>query len=592
MNKTININLAGMFFYIDEDAYLKLQRYIDAIKRSFTQAEGRDEIIQDIEARIAELFAERVKHERQVIGLIEVDEVIAIMGQPEDYQLDDEVFEDEPKATTYSATTRTKKLYRDIDNCYLGGVCSGLAHYMGIDAIWIRIAFVLLAIMTKGGFALIYLAFWIFMKAAITTTEKLEMRGKPVNIDNIQRKVKEGFENVADSVKNADYAKYGDRAKKGAGSVVGGLGKVLSICLTVIVKLIGIFLVIAGGSAVIALFIGLFTAGTLGFMDGGFADYINLVNASSFPLWLITLMSFFAAAIPSFAFFYLGLKLLVPNLQRMSWVIKILLILLWLTSSVILTAIGVRQAMDFADSGEVTTTQPLNIKRGDTLTVKMDRNNVGRSDVFYNGDFDIKHDDNGKPYATYNDIRIMVKNTLDSTAHIEIERYARGFSTNGARARAEEIVYDPKFDSGVLTLPSGFTVGENGKFRDQHLTINLYLPNGTTLIIDKNAKYFQYRMGSASLIKDRTELGHYLTMTKGELRCEDCPETFTDEDGWEYNSYEGEKEEDDERDENQEDTTSGESFDYDKALRRKDGESNNKALETDTIIIELDSINN
>ena len=224
MNKTININLAGMFFYIDEDAYLKLQRYLDAIKRSFTDAQGREEIIQDIEARIAELFTERVKHERQVISLAEVDEVIAIMGQPEDYQLDEDVFEDEPKATAYTTSARTKKLYRDIDNCYLGGVSSGLAHYMGFDAIWVRIAFILLTILTSGGFALIYLAFWIFMKAAVTTTEKLEMRGKPVNIDNIQRKVKEGFENVADSVKNADYAKYGNRAKKGAGSIVGGLG--------------------------------------------------------------------------------------------------------------------------------------------------------------------------------------------------------------------------------------------------------------------------------------------------------------------------------------------------------------------------------
>ena len=83
MNKTININLAGLFFHIDENAYAKLQRYLDAIKRSFTDAQGRDEIIQDIEARIAELFTERIKTERQVIGLTDVDEIINIMGQPE-----------------------------------------------------------------------------------------------------------------------------------------------------------------------------------------------------------------------------------------------------------------------------------------------------------------------------------------------------------------------------------------------------------------------------------------------------------------------------------------------------------------------------
>ena len=88
MNKTVNINLAGVFFHIDEDAYLKLQRYLEAIRRSFTDSQGRNEIIADIEARIAELFSERVQNEKQVVSVKEVEEVITIMGQPEDYMVD------------------------------------------------------------------------------------------------------------------------------------------------------------------------------------------------------------------------------------------------------------------------------------------------------------------------------------------------------------------------------------------------------------------------------------------------------------------------------------------------------------------------
>jgi hypothetical protein len=94
MNKTVNINLAGIFFHIDEDAYSKLQRYLEAIKRSFTDSQGRSEIIADIEARIAELFTERIKDEKQVISITEVEEVISVMGQPEDYIVDEEIFED------------------------------------------------------------------------------------------------------------------------------------------------------------------------------------------------------------------------------------------------------------------------------------------------------------------------------------------------------------------------------------------------------------------------------------------------------------------------------------------------------------------
>ena len=101
MNKTVNINLAGIFFHIDEDAYLKLQRYLEAIKRSLTNSQGQSEIIADIEARIAELFNERIKNNKQVIRINEVDEVISIMGQPEDYQVDEEIFEDDNTTNTY-----------------------------------------------------------------------------------------------------------------------------------------------------------------------------------------------------------------------------------------------------------------------------------------------------------------------------------------------------------------------------------------------------------------------------------------------------------------------------------------------------------
>ncbi|WAC03244.1 PspC domain-containing protein [Lacinutrix neustonica] len=138
MNKTVNINLAGIFFHIDEDAYLKLQRYLEAIKRSFTDSQGRSEIISDIEARISELFTERVKHDKQVIGTKEVDEVISIMGQPEDYIVDDEIFEDEPQ-NHYRSKSASRKLFRDTDNSYVGGVSAGLAHYFGVDAIRIRL---------------------------------------------------------------------------------------------------------------------------------------------------------------------------------------------------------------------------------------------------------------------------------------------------------------------------------------------------------------------------------------------------------------------------------------------------------------------
>src|SRR5690606_19949661 len=219
MNKTVNINLAGIFFHIDEDAYLKLQRYLEAIKRSFTDSQGRSEIIADIEARIAELFNERMKNDKQVIRIKEVDEVISIMGQPEDYLVDDEIFEDEPSNTFQekSKSTFSKKLFRDKDNSYIGGVASGIGHYLGIDAIWVRLIWIFSAFGSVGTFILIYVLFWILVPEAITTAEKLTMTGEPVNISNIEKKIKDGFENVSqnvsDAVKNMDLPKQGNKIK-------------------------------------------------------------------------------------------------------------------------------------------------------------------------------------------------------------------------------------------------------------------------------------------------------------------------------------------------------------------------------------------
>ena len=191
MNKTVNINLAGTFFHIDEDAYLKLQRYLEAIKRSFTDSQGRSEIISDIEARIAELFAERIQNEKQVVGVKLVDEVITIMGQPEDYLVDDEIFEDEPQPRQRHSSKPSKKLYRDTDNSYIGGVAAGLSHYFGIESIWLRLIWLFLAIGSGGTFILIYLIFWALVPEASTTAEKLTMTGDAVNISNIEKKIKD-----------------------------------------------------------------------------------------------------------------------------------------------------------------------------------------------------------------------------------------------------------------------------------------------------------------------------------------------------------------------------------------------------------------
>ena len=182
MNKTVNINLGGMFFHIDEDAYQKLTRYFDAIKRSLNNSSGQDEIIKDIEMRVSELLNEKQKSDKHVVALKDVDEVIAVMGQPEDYIIEDENTSNQQSYNFNSTSTRSRKLYRDKDKGMLGGVASGLGYYFGIETVWIRVVLLLLVFAGFGTGIIAYIILWVVTPEAITTSEKLEMTGEPVNI--------------------------------------------------------------------------------------------------------------------------------------------------------------------------------------------------------------------------------------------------------------------------------------------------------------------------------------------------------------------------------------------------------------------------
>jgi len=519
MNKTVNINLAGIFFHIDEDAYAKLQLYIDAIKRSLANTQGQDEIIADIEARIAELFAEKIKNERQVVSNKEVDEIITIMGQPEDYMVDEEIFEDQPR---YShSRTSGKQLFRDTEHSYVGGVSSGLGHYLGIEALWVRLLWIILSIASSGAFILIYIALWIFVPEAKTTADKLSMRGEAVNITNIERKIREGFDDVAGKVKNADYEKFGKQAKSGATSAATGIGAVILFFLNIFVKLIGILLLLIAGTTLIGLFIGLFTVGIFGLFDAPWTDYIEMAAIGS-PLWLISLLSFFAVGIPFFFLFILGLKILVNKLKSLGTPAKLVLLGLWLLSVIGLAVIGIQQATQRAFDGEVIITEVLPVTAQDTLYLAM-KSDPRYSSNIYKSDVKIKYDENDHKIMYSTDVRLVIKSTRDSIGKIEIVKSAEGSDSKNARTRAENINYSTKFSDNKLFLDSFLTSDLNNKYRDQDVRVVLYLPIGSTLYPDKNIEDFHHSSDFYGNILNYGEEGNYLKINDNSTSCESCP---------------------------------------------------------------------
>lgn len=208
MKKTLTVNLGGTVFHIDEDAYNLLDNYLKNLRLHFRRQEGAEEIVDDIENRISELFTEKVNGGSQVISIEYVEEVMSRVGKPEELGDADEGTTAGAGATGEPGESSDhagggyahKRLYRDADNKILGGVVSGLAEYMNWDVTLLRLIVVIILVAGMGIVIPIYIACWIAIPEAVTAAEKLNMRGEEVTVENIGRTVKDGFERMANGV--------------------------------------------------------------------------------------------------------------------------------------------------------------------------------------------------------------------------------------------------------------------------------------------------------------------------------------------------------------------------------------------------------
>ena len=242
MKKTLTVNLGGTVYHIDEDAYILLDNYLNNLRYHFRKEEGADEIVRDMEARIAELFDEALRGGLQVITIKEVEEVIARMGKPEELNDGEEenASASGEKAYDSESTGTSRRLFRNPDDRVLGGVVSGLAAYFGWDVTWTRIVFILAGFLIHG-LILAYLLAWIIIPLAQTATEKLQMRGEPINVENIGRTVTDGFEKVNDYVHSE---KPRSALHKLGNGVVAVFGFLLKLCLVLLLICCAPFLLV------------------------------------------------------------------------------------------------------------------------------------------------------------------------------------------------------------------------------------------------------------------------------------------------------------------------------------------------------------
>lgn len=239
MDKTKNISLGGFSFLIEENAYTALSQYLAEVRQHLQHNSDRDEIIFDVEQRMAELLKDRTAN-REVIMHQDVLYLIEVLGKPEQYVEDEEADKATNAAPEASAQafSANKPLYRDIDDCKIGGVLSGLAHYFNISPTMLRIAFTVIFTLffmivdwrwlfpfnfISWAMLALYILFWIIVPAALTTAQKLEMQGAAVTLDSLASY-------KSSSTTSTEWHKsYSDKILWG---VIGGLAQYTSVSST------------------------------------------------------------------------------------------------------------------------------------------------------------------------------------------------------------------------------------------------------------------------------------------------------------------------------------------------------------------------
>ena len=545
MKKTIDINMAGQLLHLDEDAYRLLQRYLDALERHLGKTEGSDEILADVEARFAEIFQENMGTARNVVNQKDVEAAIALLGKPEDFA-GESSWEPEFEASEPADLGRRKRFYRDDDNRVVGGVAGGIAAYFGWDPVLVRVAFIFITLVGMMGIP-IYIVLWIVTPKAETRAEKMAMRGEPVTVDNIRRKVEDEFHEVRDRMESQDV--HG-RVKRGAGSfwswLSGVVGKLIRIGLTLIAACMML--------SILAVGVGIFAVAFGGDMqwqqeawvsqDIGLADLANLILPAGYSLDFLLLSALLLILAPITFIVLLNLKVFLG----MRWnrpAPKVLMFVSGLASLcgvIMLVVLGARTGTEFMmdnDHDQVARFDLIEDHKEWQLKMKdlqmegahfeFRAEDVGGStritinDEVLNED-DPSNDFEGLELFYLNDERIYlnhvevdIRQTKELTPYIQVEREAKGPNRRAATYKAGRIDYDLEWsEEGLIELNNLINFPQKDRYRAQSVDVILYLPVGHSVYLDHSTVDYLDNVWNQERMWDRNMGGRtWIMMPEG-----------------------------------------------------------------------------
>lgn len=488
MKKTTSIHIKGLNFIIEEDAYETLKNYMNRLERKLSNTEGKEEIIEDIELRIAELFTTDLEGSKEVVDHDMVENAITKLGEPEQYI--DEDGETESTSSDDNESDNTvnenrgeyagseKKLYRDMDKATIAGVCSGLSAYFNIDLIIVRIIF--LVLLFGGGFGFpLYIILWIVLPTANSHIDRLRMRGAPITVDSVREEVEMAAERLTKKSRSFEKQLRNDTIfTRGVNSI----GRVIS-------KIVGFFMLIFGlAFSIFFVTVVLLKKGITPVSDenGMLTPYelLNLVLEPSqlnLVWWVGGFLSliFLVYLVATAMRFILGLQYpWYKYLSRFAMVAIIFTVIFGFY-------IGVSVAKEFSVDGEKRTEMANTTESFELVYETMNERRYKDKNIRTHGveEFYLKND-----RIYHEGYPVWLKTSKDSAFHVYNVRFADGGSHKDAISRAQNIRFNGKYEGDKVTVPNYYSYPIKDKLRGQEIDLVIEIPEGDSILFDE--EYF------------------------------------------------------------------------------------------------------
>jgi phage shock protein PspC (stress-responsive transcriptional regulator) len=550
MKKTVNINLGGTAFIIDENAFEILQNYLEALKRKFSNETERAEILSDIENRLAEMLSQRLGDRKEVVSAEDVESVIAVMGKPEDIGGEEAANESASANSNTSSTNNAtsnpgqRRLYRDTEDKVVGGVIAGLCHYFGIgDPVWVRLVVALLVILGAGTPILIYILLLIIVPKAETAAEKLQMKGEPVNISTIEKEIKDAANKAGESISGLF------KPNSTADRLAYLFGQILRVTL----KVIAVVVVVVCLGLMIGVLAGFFGINSISNMPLSELSGLVVDSTATITLFALGFIMFFAA--PLIGIIYLALRFLLKSQQvfkPLLWT----LVAVWWAGLFIMIYAGVRTGTGYKYPSTLKVREELAQPKDSVLYVQLvdeDGEKVNMDEE--EEDFNIGVVVDGKDIRTkkgyiIGEIHFQLMPAKNDSFVLEKYITSRGKDREDAATNIRYIKYNYKQTDSVLSLPQYIEIGKEGKWRGQNMKVRVVIPEGKKVKFADNMDRVAATVKGDSNYDDTYFANTTWTVEKGRVKCLDCEQQVA-------NQRHGKDQDQDDKEEQEETTKPG-----------------------------------